>query len=286
MRYLLQFLWKNSAFFLFLILELISFVLIVNENQHQSAVFATFSNQVGGKMFASYSNLRSYFHLRDANSLLANENANLKRQIQLLKALNDSTRKQAFGPSYLSGLFRADSSKSTFDFVSARVVSNSTNKQKNYIMLSKGSKQGVKKNMGIIGPDGIAGIVFETSDDFSTAMSLLNTKLRISAKLMNSDELGSLIWEGKSDRVGQLDAVENYVPIAIGDTIVTSGFSHIFPEGELIGTVEEFEEIPGKTAWKIQVKYFTDFSRLHRVSVCRNLNYDQQKRLETNSLKN
>jgi len=281
MRYLLHFLWKNYAFFLFLILELFSLVLVVNANKHQSVVFSNIANQYGGKVFSSYTNTRNYFHLKEANSILAAENARLKKQIQALHLTNDSTQTQEFRALDSLLIANTDSLHPVFDFIAAKVVSNSTNRQKNYIMLHKGRKDGVRENMGIIGPNGIAGVIFETSEDYSSGISLLNIKLNVSAKLKNSNELGTLIWDGKSADYGKLDAIENYVPLHIGDTVVTSGFSHIFPEGERIGTIADFKTIPGKTAWDIKVKYLTDFSRLYWVNIVRNQNYEQQKQLES-----
>lgn len=284
MRYLLHFLWKNYAFLLFLILELISLVFVVNGNKHQSAVFSSIANQYGGKVFTSYSNMRSYFHLKEANELLSIENAYLKDQLLSSQFALDSTNFQSFTP--LAEIILTDSTKFLFDFISAKVISNSTNRQKNYIMLNKGSKHGIRKNMGIIGPNGIVGVIFEVSEDFSSGISLLNIKQSVSAKLKHNNELGILIWDGVSPLYGQLDAVENYVPIAIGDTIITSGFSHIFPGGENIGVVEEFNEIPGKTLWNIKVKFNTSFTQLFWVSIARNLNYEQQIALEAIKLEN
>ena len=153
-------------------------------------------------------------------------------------------------------------------------------------MLNKGSNHGIKKNMGVIGPNGIVGVIFETSGDFSSGISLLNIKQSVSAKIKKNNELGSVVWDGVSREYGQLDAIENYVPIAIGDTIITSGYSHIFPGGENIGTIAEFSEIPGKTSWRIRVKFNTNYSALMWVNVARNLNYEQQMALEAIELKN
>jgi rod shape-determining protein MreC len=267
-------------------LELISFVLIVNGNKHQSAVFSTLSNQYGGKIFTSYSNMRDYFHLKDANELLSQENAYLKKQLMSAQFTLDSTNLQVFSPIDTTELKLQDSTQILFDFISAKVISNSINRQRNYIMLNKGRKHGIRKNMGIVGPNGIVGVIFETSEDFSSGISLLNIKQNVSAKLKNNNELGTLIWNGESPLFGNLDAVENYVPIAIGDSIVSSGFSHIFPEGENIGVVEEFNTIPGKTSWNIKVKFHTDFSRLFWVNIARNINYEQQIAIEAIELEN
>lgn len=286
MRYLLHFLWKNYAFLLFLALELISLILVVNGNKHQSAVFSSVANQYGGQVFTSYSNMRNYFHLKEANELLSQENAYLKAQLLSSQFATDSSNFQAFTPIDTTELIQIDSTQTRFDFISAQVISNSTNRQRNYIMLNKGRKHGIRKNMGIIGPNGIVGVIFETSEDFSSGISLLNIRQSVSAKLKNNNELGTLIWDGTSPLFGKLDAVENYVPIAIGDSIITSGFSHIFPGGENIGVVEEFKTVPGKTSWNIKVRFNTNFSQLFWVNIARNRNYEQQIALEAIKLEN
>ncbi|MCD6091598.1 MAG: rod shape-determining protein MreC [Bacteroidales bacterium] len=283
---MLHFLWKNSAFILFLILELISLVFVVNGNRHQSAVFSTVANQYGGKIFTTYSNFRNYFHLKDANDQLAYENAFLKEKLQKALFEMDSTNFQSFDSIDSTMFIQSDSLKPLFDYIPAKIISNSTNRQKNYLMLNKGRKHGVRKNMGIIGPNGIVGVVFETSEDYSSGISLLNIKQSVSVKLKHNNELGILIWDGISPLFGQLDAIENYVPISVGDTIITSGFSHIFPGNESIGTVAEFREMPGNTIWYIKVKFSTDFKKLFWVNIARNLNYEQQKALEAVELEN
>lgn len=286
MRYLLQFLWKNFSFILFLILELISMILVVNLNKHQSAVFSDITNQYGGKIFTSYADILNYFHLKEANNQLSTENAFLRSQLKLYQYKADTKNFQSFSFIDATKLIQEDSAKPLFDFIAAQVISNSTNRQRNYIMLNKGLKHGVHKNMGVIGPNGIVGVIFECSEDYSSAISLLNIKQSVSVKLKSNNELGTLIWDGDSPQYGELKAVENYVPVAIGDTVVTSGFSHIFPGGENIGTVAEINEISGITALDIKVKFTTNFRKLFWVSIVRNLNYDQQINLKAIELEN
>lgn len=286
MRYLLHFLWKHLAFILFLILELISLALVVNGNRHQSAVFSSMVNKYGGKIFSSYANIRDYFHLKEANVLLSIENAALKEQLNLILLQKDSLNFQSFGVIDTLKFDELDSVKPLFDYIPAKVISNSTNRQQNYLMFDKGRRQGVRENMGIIGPNGIVGVIFETSEEYSSGISLLNIKQKASVKLKKNNELGTLIWDGISPLYGQLDAIENYVPLSIGDTIVTSGFSHIFPGEEIVGTIADFHKIPGKTSWYIKVKYTTDFNKLFWVKIVRNLNYEQQVALEAIELEN
>lgn len=284
MRYLFQFLAKNYPFFLFLILEVFSISLVIRENKYQSAVFSSIANSFGGKVFSSYTNVLDYFQLKKANDKLISENAILKQKLLNYQLAIDTSVVETFPPLASLRLRNHDSLTVLYDFINAKVISNSTNRQKNYIMLNKGRKHGVKENMGLIGPQGIVGVIFETSEDFSSAISLLNIKFNVSAKLKNSNEIGTVVWDGKSSRFGRLDAIENYVPIAVGDTVVTSGFSYIFPEGENIGYIEEFSEIAGKSSWFIKVRFASTFNTLDWVNITRNINYDQLKKLSAKEL--
>ncbi len=246
---LLNFLWRYYAFFLFIVLEIIALSLVVS-NGHQSAVFAYTSNQIGGNAFSSWQSIVQYFNLKEANIQLVEENNRLRAK---LKESHLDRTAESFDPIVISdSLLKQDSlyllqnknpqQIENFEYLGAKVVSNSIHKQKNYLMLNMGKNQGVKENMGVIGPQGAVGIIYSVSDDFSTAISLLNIKTQISAKLKTNNELGSLKWDGLDANSAQLYSIETYIPIHVGDTIITSGFSHIFPENVLLGTIEDYHQ--------------------------------------------
>jgi len=277
---LLSFLWKNYAFFLFLLLEAISMSMAVSSG-HQSAVFAYTSNQIGGQAFSSWQSITHYFYLQETNEQLANENTFLRSQLKT--SFLDRNTIVLSNP---SSLLDSSSSQITdtlipaFDFMSAKVISNSIHKQKNYLMLNKGRKQGVRENMGVIGGKGAIGIIYSVSDDFSTVISILNTKMSLSAKLLSNQELGSIQWDGKDSQFAYLNSIETYIPIHVGDTIISSGYSHIFPEGILIGTISDYHTTEGSNTYSIIVKLSTNFSALNYVSIIRNRFYNEQLMLE------
>jgi rod shape-determining protein MreC len=278
---LLNFLRKYYAFFLFLILEAISIGMLTSHG-HQSAVFAYTSNQMGGEVFSSWQSITHYFTLGQANEQLATENIALRNQ--LAQSYLDRNRNEfkaiSFKDDSLQKLITDDSLTKAFDYLSAKVISNSVHKPKNYLMLNKGRKQGIRENMGVIGPNGGVGIVYSVSDDFCTAVSFINTDTRISAKLLSSQEIGSLRWDGRDHQIAQLTSIETYIPIHVGDTVVTSGFSHIFPEGVLLGTIKDYHTETNATTYSISLKLSTHFSRLQYVSIVRNKFYSEQKELE------
>lgn len=282
---LLNFLWKNYAFFLFILLEIIGLSLVVS-NGHQSAVFAYSSNQIGGRAFNSWESIIQYFKLQKANEQLVLENARLRSQLKNSFFDRDNLSFDSIAiadtltPQDSIRLQKLDSIPPVFDFIAAKVISNTTHKQKNYLMLNKGKAQGVKENMGVIGPQGVVGIVHSVSNDFSTVIPIINTNSRISAKIKYNNELGTLSWDGKDDNFAQLLSIETYIPLHVGDSIVTSGYSHIFPEGILLGKIQDYHQTLGDNNHLISVKLSTEFSRLQYVSIARNYYYEEQQLLK------
>lgn len=282
---LLNFLWKNYAFFLFILLEIIGLSMVVS-NGHQSAVFAYSSNQIGGRAFNSWESITQYFKLQKANEQLVLENAHLRNQLKNSFLDRDgSVFDDIIIPDTLTSRdslrwLELDSLPHAFDFIAAKVISNSTHKQKNYLMLNKGRKQGVKENMGVIGPQGLVGIVHSISNDFCTVIPIININSRISAKLKHNNELGTLSWDGKDDNYAQLLSIETYIPLHVGDSVVTSGFSHIFPEGIMLGKIQDYHQIEGDNNYSISVKLNTEFSNLQFVSIARNHFYEEQQMLK------
>ncbi|OYT16439.1 MAG: rod shape-determining protein MreC [Bacteroidetes bacterium 4572_77] len=295
MRNLLNFLWKNYAFFLFLFFESISLSMLFSSG-HQSAIFSYTSNQMAGKFYQTYDDIWQYFHLTQTNSDLMAENIRLRTQLEETKMIRDTTIFNEI--TILSDTFKLkndtlikdsivfyrDTTKPNFEYISAKVISNSIRKPKNYLMLNKGKNQGIKKNMGVVGPYGGVGIVYAVSDDFCTVISFLNTQSLISAKIQRNNELGSLQWDGKNPSIAHLKSIETYIPIQIGETVVSSGFSHIFPEGILLGTIKDFHMVDGSNTYNIDIQLSTKFSKLKYVSIIRNRFYEEQIELERRNL--
>jgi rod shape-determining protein MreC len=255
---------------------------MVVSSGHQSAIFAYSSNQLGGQAFNSWASITHYFHLAEANQQLTEENTYLRGQIKNSfldrdTYIFDDIETPADSSNHD---LRNDTLSPSFDYLSAKVISNSVHKQKNYLMLNKGRKHGINENMGVIGTNGCVGIVYSVSEDFCTVVSLLNTKTRISVKLASNQELGSLHWDGVDAQYAQLKSIETYIPIQIGDTIISSGYSHIFPEGIPVGIIDDFHTTTKKNTYEISVKLSTNFSTLNYVSIIRNRYYEEQLLLE------
>lgn len=261
MRPLLLFLLRYYYIFMFLLLEFIAFVLIVRHNYyHQSIAFNTARN-ISGSILNLSSGITAYFSLKKTNDVLAVENAMLRSMLpsSYIKSgntnfvINDSLYQQQYS------------------YISARVINNSINRPNNYIILNKGRAHGVKKEMGVIGPQGVIGIVQEVSTNFCTVYSLLHSKTKISAKVQKNESIGTIVWEGGDARMAVMTDVPTHVDIAAGDTIISSGYSMVFPEGLKIGTIYYYTIDKGKDFYIIKVKLFTDFNNLKYVYIVNNL---------------
>lgn len=269
MRSLLNFIVKYNNLIIFLILEGISIFLLATGNNYQNTHFVLGVRRITSGIDAKISNTRSYLGLREVNRTLAAENIALKNRLsQITKAesphffsVNDSVYNQQY------------------QHTSAEVIQNSINRQKNFFTIDKGKRQGINPDMAVISNDGVAGVIVGSSDNFSVAMSLLNLDFKLSARLKTNDYFGSLTWDGKNPHQAVLNDIPLHVSVNIGDTIETTGYSAIFPEGIMIGTVSNFKKTGGDF-YKITVSLLTDFRKLHFVDIIGNMKKTEQLELQ------
>jgi rod shape-determining protein MreC len=272
MRGLLRYLLKNYAFLLFLLLEVFSFILIFNFNSYQKAQYLNSSNQVTGTVYNTYNAIGRYFSLASVNRKLARENAMLKSLISDLPYVKVTP---------YSVIMKAEVTDSVYRFISARVINNSVDKQNNYITLNKGRKHGIKPDQGIINSEGIVGVITNVSESYSLGFSVLNKRWGASAKLKKSGTFGPLSWDGKDARFANLTGIPFHVEIAVGDTVVTSSYSSVFPEGIMIGIIHSLEKPAGENYYNIDVELSVNFRALSYVDVVENLKKDEIKALES-----
>ncbi|MFV0378888.1 MAG: rod shape-determining protein MreC [Mangrovibacterium sp.] len=270
MRNLLRFLARNYFFILFLVLEVLSLSLVVNYNNFQRVKFFNSSNSVVAGIYGRFNKVSNFFKLQQTNAELAAENASLRNEL--------ARRLQPVYPDSLR--FERDSvmlADPQYAYTPARVVNNSVIKQYNYITINRGSKDGVKVDMGIIGPSGVVGIITSVSKNYATGPTVLNKRWKVSAKIKSSNYFGSLAWDGINMHLANLNEIPFHVRMEIGDTVVTSGFSGVFPEGIPVGVIEEFDHATGHNFYDIRVRLLTDFSKLSFVEVVRNNQLDELK---------
>lgn len=269
MRSLLNFLLRIHFLLLFILIEVLSISLLLNNNYFHKAKFVNFTRELSGKLYEKSASFKQYISLAEENKRLQEENTRLLNIIEstyksdeiFFRSVNDTILNQRY------------------KYTSAKIVNNTVNKKHNFITLNKGSLQGIRPEMAVISNGSIVGVVKGVSKNYSTVISLLNLDLKVSAKVKKNEYFGSLSWEGRGYQRAVLKEIPLHADIHVGDTIVTSGFSSIYPEGIMIGYVKSFEE-KGGSFYEIDVNLSTDFKNLSNVNVVGNLMQTEILKLE------
>lgn len=281
MRQLIDFIKRYNYWLLFFILEVASFVLLFKYNNYHHSLFLNSSNVVSGSIYQIYGKVNSYFDLEEKNKQLMEHNILLETKVaQLLyekqkwesaQLVDDSVKiKQPYEVGY--------------DIIDARVVKNSINMADNYITINKGTADGLTEDSGVVGNIGIVGIVYTVSKHYSLVLSLLNTKSNISCKISGKNYFGQLKWEKRDSRFAYLKDLPMHADISVGDTIVTSGYSTVFPEGVMVGVVDEYNPSKDGLSYIIKVKLAENLGKISDVKIITRKdreeinNLDKQKR--------
>lgn len=251
-----DFLRRYSQSILFLFLLGISVFFIYKNNKYQRVLIFNAANETAGQAYSVYASAWEYLNLKKNNRLLADENAALRAQL-----LADKYK------IYNKWMNSDTSYKQVYKYIPAQVINNSVDKANNYVTLNVGRLHGVKPDMGIISPDGVVGVVKSVSDHFSVGISLLHRKLQLSARLRGSEFFGSLQWQGTDESTLILEYIPSYAQVAPGDTIETTTYSSIFPQGIPIGRVKSFEVDADEGYFRIKVKPMAEFRKLNTVYV-------------------
>lgn len=275
MKNLLNFLLKYDYWFLFVLLEVISFALLFRFNSYQGSAFFTSANWVSGTVYDIANNVTGYFHLRAINNELVQKNVELELQLESIrKALADVTKDS-------SGIERIKQEALVgYDIFRASVVNNSVTHADNYITLDKGEADGIRSEMGVVNGSGVVGIVYLTSSHYSVVIPVLNSKSSISCKIKRSEYFGFLKWDGGSSEYAFIKDMPRHSLFSLGDTIVTSGHSAVFPSGIPVGTVDDIADSHDGLSYLLRVKLFTDFARLNDVRVIAQKGQEEQIELE------
>jgi len=284
MERLILFVYQNRAFFTFLLLEIFCAWLIVENNAYQGTKFFNSSNGVVATMNNFSQSVRDYFQLSDVNRMLAEENAALKQALE-------QQRKPVY-PSHTlatkdSILVATDSTSSfrKYDFISAKVVNNHVDFVKNFITIDKGKDAGIQVGMAVISPRGIVGKVKIVSSHYSVVTSLLHIDVMVSAVLKRTEHFGTVQWDGRNPDLVDLKYIPPHVSPVVGDTVITSGYNAIFPEGVMIGVIEEVKLNDAALFYDLKVKLSQDFRKLSFVKVIKNHQQPEQDSVEQVILK-
>ena len=280
MRNLINFLLKYNYWFLFVILEVASFVLLFRFNNYQQSAYFTSANTVVGAVYEVSGGISSYFHLKSVNEDLLDRNMLLEEQINNLEKALKERQLDSIAVNSIRKMPQKD-----YQLFKARVIKNSLNLADNYITLDKGSSSGINSEMGVVDGNGIVGIVYETSPSYSVVISVLNSKSNISCKIVGSDYFGYLKWEHGDSRYAYLKDLPRHAEFNLGDTVVTSGFSTVFPEGIMVGTVDDMSDSHDGFSYLLKMKLATDFGKLSDVRVIARNGQQEQKELENKTTK-
>ncbi len=262
---LLHFLSKYRLLLLFVLYESIALTGIIGSRTYHYSKFFYRVDTVSGHIRQNIQSLYDYLSLRKHNEELIKENTGLKNRLQRQK--NQST--DEYGTS-LTGKYR---------YIPAHVIHNSYTKSQNFLTIDKGQTDGIKPDMGVVLPDGVAGIILHTSAHFSTVLSILNRQTGINVMLKKSHHTGSLTWDSGDYRYMNVEDLPIQAAIEKGDTLVTGGKSLVFPEGIPVGVIESFE-VSNKQYTNVKMRLLADMSALFRVYVVENPLAGEQRELE------
>ena len=282
MRNIFLFIRRYITFFTFLFLQVVALWFLFNYNRFHRAKFLGVANEMTGRINSQYNKVEDYFTLKEENKRIHRLNDSLLNLLPRNFALRDSSSQmQRDSVAYdTAGNYRRYFSRP------ATVVYNTVNSQKNYIQLNRGSGQGVKDNMAVIGSDGSAvGVVVSVSPNFSQVMSLLHVQNSVSASLKRSGDFGTAEWDGKDPRFITLKRIPKTVEVKKGDTVLTSTVSFNFPPGYMVGTIAEVKLDNTTGMYLLKVKTAANFYNLQQVHVIENLEYEEQIKLNAETKK-
>lgn len=262
MRNLLEFLAKYNHWFVFLILEVVSMVLLFQYNSYQGSAWFSSANAVTGKLYEWDANVETFFSLTKVNQELTQRNAYLEQEVQKLSdSLVCVTKDSSIYHRDLFALLR------NYRLIPAKVVANSIDKPGNLMTIDKGSADGIHKDMGVISGTGVVGIVYLVAEHYAIVIPVLNTKSNISCMIQNRGYFGYLRWKGGVSDLAYLEEVPRHAHFKLGDYVVTSGYSAVFPPGVRVGRILHVFNSADGLSYRVQLRLSTDFARLRDVCV-------------------
>lgn len=262
MRNLLEFLAKYNHWFVFLILEVVSMVLLFQYNSYQGSAWFSSANAVTGKLYEWDANVETFFSLTKVNQELTQRNAYLEQEVQKLSDSLVSVTKD-------SSIYHRDQFAllRNYRLIPAKVVANSIDKPGNLMTIDKGSADGIRKDMGVISGTGVVGIVYLVAEHYAIVIPVLNTKSNISCMIQNRGYFGYLRWKGGVSDLAYLEEVPRHAHFKLGDYVVTSGYSAVFPPGVRVGRILHVFNSADGLSYRVQLRLSTDFARLRDVCV-------------------
>ena len=269
MQQIVNFLIRNKNNILFLLLLGISLILTIKSHSFQTSKFISSANFISGGIYSWTSDINAYFNLDEYNQRLLEENERLRTKLARYEDSLD-----------LADFTDTITFKGHYIFKAAEVINNNYTNRNNYLTLKRGSRAGVRPDMGVVTSKGIVGIVENVSPRYATVISILNANSKINAQLKNSSHFGTLIWDGQDPDIVQLIDVPAIAPVQKGDTIITGGRSLIFPKGIPIGTITGYTTDPSESYYTIDIDLFNDMTNIGYVYIIENLQREEVMELQ------
>lgn len=274
MQNLLEFLQKYHHWFLFVVLEIISLVLLFQYNSYQGSVFFSSANAAVGSINEGRAEMESYFSLKRMNEELTMRNFYLERQVAQLRRLygeltSDTTALERQGLEFLN----------KYHVIKAKVITNELDKPDNLMTINCGMADGVEVGMGVACGQGVVGVTYLVSDHYTVVVPVLNTSSRISCTIRGRGYFGVLRWDGKDAAVAYLEDIPRHARFKRGDWVETNGYSSIFPPGVLVGKIETVYNSIDGLSYRVKVRLSTDFGRIRDVVVINDKSIEERVRL-------
>lgn len=268
---LVEFLKRVYLPLLFIVLETVAVHYYANSSSYTEARLLAASNRLVGGVYGSISGVGEYFGLRKRNRVLSDEVARLQNELTRYRE-NEAYRQ-------LDSL--AEEIETKYTYMTARVIRSTVSRQHNFLTLNRGLLDGVEADMAVLTPDGaMLGYVVSCSERYAVCISILNTGFNASGKLAGDGHSGSIYWNGSNAHRIQMRELSKYAPVEVGDTVVSTGFSHFFPEGVCIGYVEAIEEDEPTSSLNLTLRLAADMSRLKDVLLVKNIDLYEIQALE------
>lgn len=265
MRNLLAFLAKYNHWFVFILLEVICFVLLFRFNNFQGSVYFSSANAVAGKVYEYNSSVTTFFNMSQSNKKLSERNLILEQQVRALTQYiathhGDSLAMEQCQKQALAG----------FKLIPAKVIQSTINREDNLITIDKGKADGIHEDMGVACGTGVVGVVYMASDHYSIVLPVINVNSNISVMIRKRGYFGFLHWKGTPSDIAYVDDVPRHARFALGDYVVTNGYSSIFPPGIMVGKILHVFNSSEGLSYRVQLRLSTDFGKLRHVCVIDN----------------
>lgn len=279
MKDLIDFLRHYSKWLVFAVYIVVSCLLLSGSDPYRRHLWLTSASAVAGSVYDMGNSVTSYFDLRATNEDLNRRNAELESRVMSLKEQLQDLQLKTF-----TDTMPSPDSVPHFDFIVANVINNSTHHPYNYLTINKGTADGVRPEQGVIDHSGVVGTVSVAGEHYSRVISLLNPNFRLSCKIKDSEHFGSLVWDGLDPTTALLEELPRHTVFKTGDTIVTSGYSAVFPAGLPVGVIVDDADNHKENFFTLKIKLFADFSRLSNVQVVINNRRDEIMQVENTPL--